>query len=96
MDEGPQPYRELLPDDERQRLESQKAVQNAQNFAYKECFVKTNTPAMILDTANDLSVWNIYRYPRRGPYLAGLKALIRKADKLNTVMEFFHTKGGGN
>ena len=70
-------------------------MQNAQNFAWKECFVKTNKPAMILDVANDLSIWNIYKYPRRGPYLAAIKGLIRKADKLNTIMELFHTKGGG-
>ena len=50
---------------------------------------------MILDVANDLSIWNIYKYPNRGPYLAAIKGLIRKADKLNTVMDLFHTKGGG-
>ena len=93
--EGPAPYHELLPEEERSRLNSQRALQNAQNYAWKECFVKTNKPAMILDVANDLSVWNIYRYPNRGPYLASIKSLLRKADKLNTILELFQSKGGG-
>ena len=87
-------YEDLTPE-EKARRDAQRQQQNQANLAYKKCFVEQASPEQILDYCQNLNIWNTRKHPERAEYLLDIKALIKKAGKLDLILSEFALKGSG-
>lgn len=88
-------FDDLTPE-EKARREAQRQQQNQANLAYKKCFTEQAAPEQILDYCQNLNIWNTRKFPERAAYLLDIKALVKKAAKLDLILNEFNLKGSGN
>ena len=87
-------WEDLTPEEKAHR-DHQRQVTAQQNTAYRKCFVEAASPEQLLDYCNMLNVWNTRKFPNRMEYLLDLKALIKKAAKLDLLLSEFNLQGSG-